>query len=41
MYARYPPIDSRNNTVKIDTASMSADKKVYTDPSACGQKPHC
>jgi hypothetical protein len=33
-YTRYPPIDSRNNTVVIDTASMSADKSVYTNPSA-------
>jgi hypothetical protein len=32
-YTRYPPIDSRNNKVVIDTASISADKKTYTNPA--------
>ena len=30
-YTRYPPIDSRNGTVVIDTAAMNADKSVYTN----------
>ena len=31
-YTRYPPIDSRNGTMKVDMASVSADKSVYTNP---------
>jgi hypothetical protein len=30
-YTRYPPIDSRNGKVVIDTAAVSADKSVYTN----------
>ncbi len=30
-YTRYPPIDSRNGTVVIDKAAVSADKRTYTD----------
>jgi hypothetical protein len=31
-YTRYPPISSLNNKVVIDSASISADKSVYTNP---------
>jgi len=31
-YTRYPPIDSRNGTMKVDMASVSADKSTYTNP---------
>jgi acid phosphatase len=31
-YTRYPPIDSRNGKTVIDSESVSADKKVYTNP---------
>lgn len=31
-YTRYPPIDSRNGKVVVDTASISADKSTYTNP---------
>jgi hypothetical protein len=31
-YTRYPSIDSRNNKVVIDTASLSADNRTYTNP---------
>ncbi len=31
-YTRYPPIDSRGGKVAIDAASVSADKRVYTNP---------
>lgn len=31
-YTRYPPIDSRNNKVVIDSGSVSADTHTYTSP---------
>ncbi len=32
-YTRYPPIDSRGGKTVVDTAAISADKRVYTNPA--------
>ncbi len=32
LYARYPPIDSRNNKTVVDSAAVSKDKRTYTNP---------